>query len=338
MRPLPTGFIPPALPTRAKEPPRGSDWWHEIKHDGIRIIARKTDKGIRLYSRPGNDLTRRFPLIVEALAGLSVRTCILDGEAVSCGDDGIALFELVRHWRNGEAAFLFAFDLIELNGDDLRPQPLERRKTILARLLSRSTSGIQLNEHMEHDDGALVFEQACRLGLEGIVSKRRGSPYRSGRTPDAQPGRPSSCTSTIDNVLAVIGEHQADPMCRGSGHEDVIPQRSKPRLRFDVTMPDLDGWSALDARCLCLPGRRTWIVPRLEEGLRRREFWGRIAWLLGTRLMQRCRYAARCMRPVLQSDARNDMVTWRPIEVDWSNQLGGGSICRRTSEFRGEPL
>jgi bifunctional non-homologous end joining protein LigD len=184
MRPLPTGFIPPALPTRAKEPPRGGDWWHEIKHDGIRIIARKIERRIKLYSRPGNDLTRRFPLIVDALAQLRAQTCILDGEAVACGDDGIALFELVRHWRNGEAAFLFAFDLIELNGDDLRPQLLERRKMILTRLLSRSASGIQLNDHMEHDDGALVFEHACRLRLEGIVSKHKRSPYRSGRTAD----------------------------------------------------------------------------------------------------------------------------------------------------------
>ena len=184
MRPLPTGFVPPALPTRAKEPPGGSDWWHEIKHNGIRVIARKTDGRIKLYSRPGNDLTHRFPLIVDALAQLRARTCILDGEAVACGEDGIALFELVRHWRNGEAAFLFAFDVIELNGDDLRAQPLERRKATLARLLSRSTEGIQINEHLEHDDGGLVFEHACRLGLEGIVSKRKGSLYRSGRTAD----------------------------------------------------------------------------------------------------------------------------------------------------------
>jgi bifunctional non-homologous end joining protein LigD len=119
---------------------------------------------------------------VEALARLSARTCILDGEAVACGEDGIALFELVRHWRNGEAAFLFAFDVIELNGDDLRPQPPERRKATLARLLSRSTEGIQINEHLEHDDGGLVFEHACRLGLEGIVSKHKRSPYRSGST------------------------------------------------------------------------------------------------------------------------------------------------------------
>ena len=81
-----------------------------------------------------------------------------------------------------ERAFFIAFDLIELNGDDLRTQALDRRKATLARLLTRSTIGIQLNEYLEHDDGALVFEHACRLGLEGVVSKHKRSQYRSGRT------------------------------------------------------------------------------------------------------------------------------------------------------------
>ena len=92
---------------------------------------------------------------------------------MACGEDGIALFELVRHWRNGDTAFLIAFDLIELNGDDLRAQPLEQRKATLARLLSRSTEGIQINEHLEHDDGGLVFEHACRLGWRASCRSAR---------------------------------------------------------------------------------------------------------------------------------------------------------------------
>jgi bifunctional non-homologous end joining protein LigD len=80
--------------------------------------------------------------------------------------------------------FLFAFDLIELDGADLRREPLEVRKATLASLLSRASSGVRFNEHMEHRDGPLVFAHACRMGLEGIVSKRRSSPYRSGRSPD----------------------------------------------------------------------------------------------------------------------------------------------------------
>jgi bifunctional non-homologous end joining protein LigD len=99
-----------------------------LKHDGFRVIARKDGPRVRLYSRPGNDLTHRFPLIVDALARLRSRSCIIDGEAVACDDNGIASFDLVRHHRANERIFLYAFDLIELNGDDLRHDPLEGRK------------------------------------------------------------------------------------------------------------------------------------------------------------------------------------------------------------------
>jgi ATP-dependent DNA ligase len=96
MRPrtLSAGFIAgPCLPTSAPQPPSGAIWLHEIKHDSFRVIARKTGKRVRLYSRPGNVLTYRFPLIVEAVAKLRSQSCIIDGEAVVCGDDGIASFD-----------------------------------------------------------------------------------------------------------------------------------------------------------------------------------------------------------------------------------------------------
>jgi ATP-dependent DNA ligase len=89
-RTLPAGFIAPCLPTKTDKLPSGSQWLHEIKHDGFRIIARKTGAQLRLYSRPGNDLTRRFPLIVETLIRLRSRSCIIDGEAVACDDNGVA--------------------------------------------------------------------------------------------------------------------------------------------------------------------------------------------------------------------------------------------------------
>jgi hypothetical protein len=116
MRTLPA----PCLPTKTDKLPSGSQWLHEIKHDGFRIIARKTGTQVRLYSRPGNDLTRSFPLIVETLTRLRSRSCIIDGEAVACDDNGVASFDLIRHHRANERIFLYAFDLIELNGDDLR--------------------------------------------------------------------------------------------------------------------------------------------------------------------------------------------------------------------------
>jgi bifunctional non-homologous end joining protein LigD len=113
-RTLPRGFIAPCLPTKAHEPPSGRAWLHEIKHDGFRVIARKEDGRVRLYSRPGNELTERFPLIVEALARLRSRSCIIDGEAVCCDDNGVSNFNRIRYRRHDGAVFLYAFDLIEL--------------------------------------------------------------------------------------------------------------------------------------------------------------------------------------------------------------------------------
>src|SRR6476660_7048238 len=93
-RTLPAGFIQPCLPMKAPKPPTGALWLHEIKHDGFRVIARKDGPRVKLYSRPGNDLTDRFSLIVEALAGLRSRSCIIDGEAVACDERGIAAFRV----------------------------------------------------------------------------------------------------------------------------------------------------------------------------------------------------------------------------------------------------
>src|SRR5258705_13884972 len=131
MRILPPDFVPPCLPTKAECPPSGELWPHEIKHDGFRVIARKNGAKVRLYSRPGNDLTYRFPLIVESLARLRSRSCIIDGEAVACDDNGVASFDLIRNHRANDCVLLYAFDLIELNDDDLRRDPLEVRKATL---------------------------------------------------------------------------------------------------------------------------------------------------------------------------------------------------------------
>src|SRR6516165_3777535 len=139
-------------------------------------------RAVRLYSRPGNDLTRRFPLIVETLARLRSRSCIIDGEAVAYDDNGVASFDLIRHHRANESIFLYAFDLIELNGDDLRRDPLEVSKATLASIVAKAQPGILFNEHTE-GDGPTVVAHACKMGLD-IVSKHKDSAYRSGRSPD----------------------------------------------------------------------------------------------------------------------------------------------------------
>src|SRR5260370_21151702 len=182
-RTLPTGFIAPCLPTKVHTLPSGGLWLHEIKHDGFRIIARKDGERVRLYSRPGNDFTRRFPLIVEALARLRSRSCIIDGEAVCCDDNGMPNFDRIRYRRYDASVFLYAFDLIELSGNDLRREPFEVRKATLKSVLAKAGPGIRFNEHIE-GDGPTVFAHACKLRLEGIVSKRKDSSYRSGRSPD----------------------------------------------------------------------------------------------------------------------------------------------------------
>ena len=114
---------------------------------------------MRLYSRPGNDLTYRFPMIVEALARLRLRSRILDGEAVACGDDGIAVFDRIRYRRHDDSVSMWAFDLIELNGEDMRRDPLDRRKAALEKPLARAGHGPRFNEHLEAE-GPIVFE-AC---------------------------------------------------------------------------------------------------------------------------------------------------------------------------------
>src|SRR2546430_4494747 len=109
-RTFPAGFIAPCLPTKTDKLPSGGEWLHEIKHDGFRVIARKNGPWVRLYSRPGNDLTYRFPLIVEALARLRSRSCIIDGEAVCCDEDGMPSFDRNRYRRHDARVFLYAFD------------------------------------------------------------------------------------------------------------------------------------------------------------------------------------------------------------------------------------
>jgi len=176
-------FIEPCIPTRAEAPPVGPQWVHEIKHDGYRLQVRRDGARVRLFTRRGYDWTERYPRIVEAATALRASSFLIDGEVVVCGDDGVPSFELLRAERCDAPAFVWAFDLILHNGEDLRPLPLERRKAKLARLLARAPDGISFNEHLGHD-GASVFEAACKMGLEGIVSKRLGAPYRSGRSRD----------------------------------------------------------------------------------------------------------------------------------------------------------
>jgi bifunctional non-homologous end joining protein LigD len=177
------GFVEPCLPSPAECPPSGPNWLHEIKHDGYRLMARRDPAGIRLLTRNGHDWASRFPLIVQAVNYLRVKSCLIDGEAVCCDDGGLPVFQKLRLRRQDRHVFLYAFDLLELNRKDLRREPLEHRKSELARLLRSAKPGLQLNEHIA-EPGDIVFRHARALGFEGVVSKRLGSRYVSGRSRD----------------------------------------------------------------------------------------------------------------------------------------------------------
>jgi bifunctional non-homologous end joining protein LigD len=141
-RPL-SNFIEPCLPRLADKPPAGRDWIHEIKHDGFRIMARRDAAGVRLLTRNGHDFAGRFPLAAAAVAALPARSFLIDGEAIVTDRNGLAVFDLIRGHRP-TAAVLCAFDLIELDGEDLRREPIETRKSTLRSLLRGKHAGIRL--------------------------------------------------------------------------------------------------------------------------------------------------------------------------------------------------
>jgi bifunctional non-homologous end joining protein LigD len=179
----PLGFIKPCLPSDAPRPPTGPDWLHEIKHDGYRMMVRRDGNGVRLLTRRGYVWTDRYPLIAAAVGDLKVNSCLIDGEAVACDENGLASFQRMRERQYDKDVILYAFDLLELDGEDLRWEPIEVRKATLASLFRQPRrTGLRLAEHLE-GDGPTIFGHACKLGLEGIVSKRKGSRYLSGRSP-----------------------------------------------------------------------------------------------------------------------------------------------------------
>ncbi|RUW63816.1 DNA ligase D [Mesorhizobium sp. M7A.F.Ca.US.008.03.1.1] len=175
-------FVEFQSPTLVATAPEGSDWIHEIKYDGYRTELIIERSKARAFTRRGYDWSHRYRRIVQAAAGLPVKTAILDGEAVVLGDTGLPDYQaLERELGNPDSARLifYAFDLLLLNGRDLRQQPLVKRKAALERLLENTPPTLTYAEHLEVS-GKDVFQHACRMGLEGIVSKRVDGTYCSG--------------------------------------------------------------------------------------------------------------------------------------------------------------
>src|SRR5262245_15177449 len=182
-----SGFIEPCLPMRAERPPSGPGWVHEIKHDGFRMVVRRDPAGVRLLTRRGNDWTERFPLIAAAAGALKARSCLLDGEAVACEQDGMPSFDRLRYRCR------ISVRLRPDRAGRPRPAPRAARSAQGDARLSAEQGRARPADHLEHEDGDVVFRYACKMGLEGIVSKRLGSRYRSGRSPDWIKSKNPSC-------------------------------------------------------------------------------------------------------------------------------------------------
>jgi bifunctional non-homologous end joining protein LigD len=145
------------------------------------------------FTRGGHDWADRYVAVVDAALRIKARSFVIDGELVCCGDDGRADFARLRSRRHDCDAFVYAFDLLRVEDEDLRALPIERRKARLARLIKPAKGiGIALVEHVE-DDGPTIFRAACRMGLEGIVSKRIDSRYTSGRCADWRKAKNPAC-------------------------------------------------------------------------------------------------------------------------------------------------
>jgi bifunctional non-homologous end joining protein LigD len=174
----------PQLATLVDTPPSGDEWLHEIKYDGYRIGARVRQGRVSLYTRNGNDWTAAFPDIADAVGTLGLDDALIDGEVAVVLPDGRTSFQALQNTGAAEhrgTLVYFVFDLLRLNGKDPERLPLEERKAMLKRLVGgRSTGRIRFSEHID-GNGEAFFAEACRAGLEGIVSKRRDQPYRAGR-------------------------------------------------------------------------------------------------------------------------------------------------------------
>jgi bifunctional non-homologous end joining protein LigD len=184
----PTGFIEPCLPTLSRTVPDGGRWAFELKHDGFRFIARRDGDRVRVFSRNARDWTDRVPLIVEAMRALPVQSATLDGEGVVVDERGVTDFERLRSAlarRGGpRAAFLYGFDFLDLDGEDLRRHPWEIRRATLTGLLRKAGPGVRLSEHLDGDGAVTPARSAprasSRRGATGLIG--RGGPPTGSRS------------------------------------------------------------------------------------------------------------------------------------------------------------
>src|ERR1700761_927991 len=177
------GFIEPALASSIEKVPAGDRWIHEVKFDGYRVQIHLANEAVKVFTRRGNDWTNRFKKIAGDAWHISAGSAIIDGEVIVPSETGVSDFSVLQNELRGKSdkLVLYAFDLLHLNGFDLRKAPLFERKALLRKLVDKTE--VLFSESFE-TDGATMFKHACKMGLEGIVSKVRDSRYNSGRGND----------------------------------------------------------------------------------------------------------------------------------------------------------
>ncbi|WP_439817530.1 DNA ligase D [Zavarzinia sp. CC-PAN008] len=209
-------FVEPQLATLVAKSPSGDKWLHEIKFDGYRLQARIAADGVRLLTRSGLDWTDRFgQALPDALASLDLAGSLLDGELVvenAAGASDFSALQADLSAGRGDRFVYYAFDAPFLAGRDLRAVPLVERKQLLQDALAKAKGRIRFSEHFEQD-GQAVLDHACRLSLEGLVSKRRDAPYRSGRSRDWVK---SKCADRQEFAIGGYVPASTDPHAIGS--------------------------------------------------------------------------------------------------------------------------
>ncbi len=275
-------FVPPQLATLASAPPTGEDWLFEIKHDGYRCQLRIEHGRCVVRTRGSHDWTERFGAIAAHAAGLPVRAALIDGEAVVLGPRGVSSFALLRKAleNGGDGIVCYAFDLLFLDGVDLRQRPLVERKQRLAALLQGSEL-IRYSDHLS-GGGHDLLEHACRLGAEGLIAKRADQPYRSGRSTawlkvkceareEVVIGGFTPLRGRRDGLGALVVGHREDGRLRyagrvGTGWDEQDAKRlltalhplRRPTMPFDQVPP-------------LMRRRVQWVEPRLVAEVRYQE-------------------------------------------------------------------
>jgi len=243
-------FIEPQLATLEKTAPSGDAWLHEVKFDGYRMQAQIAGGQVRLLTRTGLDWTDRFDgPVTKALAGLKCRDAVIDGEIVVLADSGVSSFALLQadlSARRADRFVYYVFDLMRLDGEDLRGEPMVERKQALAQLLAAQTgqSALRYSDHFD-EPGKVMLQHVCRMGLEGVVSKRADAPYSGGRGPSWVK---SKCTLRQEFVIGgylpsdktgrglrslLVGYHQGDKLLYagvGTGFSGKTATELKKRL------------------------------------------------------------------------------------------------------------